>query len=57
MAVAQKSCRRNEDRAGRVDDRVRMKPVTVFSWGFWGWGTATRQLIAAVDAAEGRRGV
>jgi hypothetical protein len=33
-----------------------MKPVTVFSWGFWGWGTATRQLIAAVDAAEGRRG-
>ena len=33
-----------------------MKPVTVFSWGFWGWGTATRQLIAAVDAAERRRG-
>jgi hypothetical protein len=26
--------------------------VTLFSWGYWGWGNATRQLVQAVDAAE-----
>jgi hypothetical protein len=30
--------------------------LSIFSWGFWGWGTATRQLLAAVDAVEERRG-
>ena len=33
-----------------------MKPFGMFSWGFWGWGTATAQLIAAVDVAELDRG-
>ena len=37
-------------------DGRRMRRLTVFSWGFWGWGTATPQLVAAVDAAERRRG-
>jgi hypothetical protein len=30
--------------------------LTMFSWGYWGWGTATQQLIASVDAAERKRG-
>jgi hypothetical protein len=30
--------------------------IRVFSWGFWGWGTSTRQLIAAVDTTERERG-
>lgn len=33
-----------------------MKKLTMFSWGFSGWGNATRQLVAAVDAAEEARG-
>jgi hypothetical protein len=31
-------------------------PLQIFSWGFWGWGTATKQLISAVDAVETQRG-
>ena len=31
-------------------------PLTVFRWGYWGWGNATRQLIQAADAIEGARG-
>lgn len=30
--------------------------VTLFSWGYWGWGNATDRLIEAVDAAEQARG-
>jgi hypothetical protein len=30
--------------------------VTVFSWGYWGWGTTTRQLVRAADAAEAAKG-
>jgi hypothetical protein len=33
-----------------------MKRISIFSWGFWGWGTATRKLVAAVDAVERQRG-
>src|SRR3954468_18460131 len=33
-----------------------MKRITAFTWGFWGWGNSTRQLIRAMDAAEARRG-
>jgi hypothetical protein len=29
--------------------------ITLFSWGYWGWGNATRQLVKAVDAAEKKR--
>lgn len=30
--------------------------LVAFSWGFWGWGTSTPQLIGAVDTVERRRG-
>jgi hypothetical protein len=30
--------------------------VTIFTWGYYGWGNATPQLIEAVDAAETSRG-
>lgn len=32
------------------------KPLRLFSWGYKGWGNATRQLIRAVDLAEACRG-
>jgi hypothetical protein len=28
----------------------------LFTWGYWGWGTATRQFVRAVDAVEAARG-
>ena len=31
-------------------------PLTVFRWGYWGWGNATPQLVQAVDAIEAARG-
>lgn len=31
-------------------------PITVFSWGYWGWGTSVPELIRAFDAAERARG-
>lgn len=30
--------------------------ITLFSWGYWGWGNATKQLKYAVDMAEEKRG-
>jgi hypothetical protein len=30
--------------------------VALFSWGYWGWGNATRQLVQAADAAEAAHG-
>ena len=33
-----------------------MEPLTIFTWGYWGWGTTTEQLIQAVDAVESSRG-
>ena len=35
---------------------VLMEPITLFSWGYWGWGNATPQLVEAVDAVETARG-
>ena len=32
------------------------KPLTLYSFGYWGWGNATEQLVAAVDAVDRRRG-
>ena len=32
------------------------KPLTMFMWGYWGWGNHTRQLVRAVDAVEDVRG-
>lgn len=33
-----------------------VEPVTLFSFGYWGWGNATRELVGAVDAVEKARG-
>jgi hypothetical protein len=33
-----------------------MSALTAFSWGYWGWGNATAELITEVDAAERARG-
>ena len=33
-----------------------MESLTLFTWGYWGWGTATDQLIQSVDAVETSRG-
>jgi hypothetical protein len=30
--------------------------ITLFSWGYWGWG-ATDQVVEAFDAAEQARGL
>jgi hypothetical protein len=30
--------------------------VTLFTWGYYGWGNATPQLVEAMDAVEARRG-
>lgn len=31
-------------------------PITLFSWGYYGWGNHTQQLVEAVDAVETCRG-
>jgi len=33
-----------------------MKKISMFSWGFSGWGNSTPELVAAVEAAERKRG-
>lgn len=33
-----------------------MKAITIFSWGYHGWGNHTPQLVKAVDAVENSRG-
>lgn len=33
-----------------------MTPLTLFRWGYWGWGNATAQLKQAADAIEAARG-
>jgi hypothetical protein len=30
--------------------------TTLFSWGYWGWGNATKQLVEATDLVERARG-
>jgi hypothetical protein len=31
-------------------------PTTLFTWGYYGWGNHTPQLVSAVDAVERSRG-
>ena len=31
-------------------------PITLFTFGYWGWGTVTEKLVAATDAVEASRG-
>lgn len=33
-----------------------MKPLSLLSWGYWGWGNATRFLLEAVDSVEATHG-
>jgi hypothetical protein len=33
-----------------------MARVTIFSWGYWGWGTDAALFVKAVDAVEAKRG-
>ena len=32
------------------------KPITAFSWGYWGWGTAVPQFLKAASLAEAEHG-
>ena len=34
-----------------------MKSLTVFSWGYWGWGNSGQQAVVAMDAVEASRGL
>jgi hypothetical protein len=31
--------------------------ITLFSWGYWGWGNATEQLVESANLAEKKRGL
>jgi hypothetical protein len=33
-----------------------MKRITLFSWGYWGWGNSVNKFIEATDAVEAARG-
>jgi hypothetical protein len=33
-----------------------MMALTIFSWGYWGWGNATKELVRSFDLAEEMRG-
>src|SRR5688500_8003061 len=47
-------------RASRHDWMERLEgvvaPLTMFTWGYWGWGTTTREFVQAADAVEASRG-
>lgn len=33
-----------------------MSAIEIFTWGYWGWGNETKNLIKSVDAVEAKRG-
>jgi hypothetical protein len=33
-----------------------MIPIEIFTWGYWGWGNHTSDLVKGVDAVEAKRG-
>lgn len=33
-----------------------MNKITIYMWGYWGWGNAAPELVKAVDAIERKRG-
>lgn len=35
---------------------VKLKPIVLYSWGYWGWGNATKELVRRVDTAEAAQG-
>lgn len=40
---------------GRTSD-IGNRKRTMFTWGYWGWGNSTRELVRAVDVVEKKRG-
>jgi len=36
--------------------KFKMKKPTIFSWGYWGWGSSAAQFVKAADAVEAARG-
>jgi len=40
----------------QINETIPMKPITIFSWGYYGWGNHTPYLIKALDAVEESRG-
>lgn len=33
-----------------------MRKITIYMWGYWGWGPAAAELVKAVDSVERKRG-
>ena len=33
-----------------------MKKITIFSWGYWGWGSTADKFVKSVNALEASRG-
>lgn len=33
-----------------------MRRITLFSWGYWGWGNSVKKFVEATDAVESSRG-
>jgi hypothetical protein len=40
----------------RDEEEIPVYMVTIFTFGYWGWGSATRELIRAIDSAERKKG-
>ena len=46
----------DRDRPVSLPCLVSMNKPTIFTWGYYGWGNATPQLVQTVDAVEASRG-
>lgn len=40
----------------KEEKTVTQEPITLFAWGYWGWGNSTGELVECVDAVEHSRG-
>lgn len=38
------------------EKEIQVYMLTIFTFGYWGWGNATRELIRAIDSAERKKG-
>ena len=38
------------------ESNQKMKRITLFSWGYWGWGNSVKKFVEATDAIESARG-
>jgi hypothetical protein len=39
----------------RDEEEIPVYMLTIFTFGYWGWGSATRELIRAIDSAERKK--